>query len=155
MHRNTSRAVAVLAFTGVACANDSGVVLPSGYGDGLTGRAFTRAGTRHTVADLSQVALRLSFDIAAHDARGHAEIQFRTVETGVPFFLLEPTATAATLNGNPIQLDAMRDPDDVVTLMSTGVQLEQFLSYLATTTDLALDATFERYVYDETPPTLR
>jgi hypothetical protein len=35
------------------------------------------------------------------------------------------------------------------------ITTEQFLSYLATTTGLALDATFERYVYDETPPTLR
>lgn len=138
MHRNScvaqaaSRGAAILALTVVACAADPGVVLPSGYGDGLTGRAFTFAGTRNTLADLSHVALRLSFDIAAQKATGHAEIQFRTLETGVPFFLLEPTATAATLDGKPIQLHPLRDPDDVVALTSTGVKLAADTDHMLT-----------------------
>jgi hypothetical protein len=113
----------LLALTLPACADDPGVVLPSGYGDGLTGRTFTIAGTRHVLADLSHVALRLTFDLAAQQATGHAEVQFRPVETGVPFFLMEPTATAATLDGQSIQLHTLHDPDDVVPLTSLGVRL--------------------------------
>jgi aminopeptidase N len=109
-----------------ACADDPGdasVVLPSGYGDGLTGRTFTNAGARHALADLSHVALRLTFDLAAQQYRGHAELQFRPVDTGVPFFLMKPTATAATLDGQPIQLRTTRDPGNLVPLTSIGVEL--------------------------------
>jgi hypothetical protein len=113
----------LLALTLPACADDPSVVLPSGYGDGLTGRTFTSAGTRHVLADLSHVALRMTFDLAAQQARGHAELQFRPVETGVPFFLMEPTATAATLDGQPIQVHATHGPDDVVPVTSIGVNL--------------------------------
>lgn len=98
-------------------------VLPAGYGDGLTGRAFKIGATNHTLIDLQTEELRLTFDVARQTTLGHAEVHFRPVETGEPFFLLTPTARTARLDRRPVTLATLRDPDDVVTLTTIGVEL--------------------------------
>jgi len=141
-------ATALLVLAAVACTTDHEVVLPRDYGDGLAGRSFTIGGTRHTLADLSHVALHYSLDVAAIHAEGHAEVQFRPVETGVPFLLLEPTATAATLDGHPIQLRKIHDPDGVVTLTSLDVELTENTDHVLT---VDYPVSPESYVYGPAP----
>jgi hypothetical protein len=115
-------AAVVVAVSG--CSDgDPPFSLPPGYGDGLTGRAFRSGETNHTLADLQAVQLRLTFDVPAKTTVGHAEIQFQPVETGEPFFLLTPKATRATLDGQPITLDPLRDPDDVTTWTTIPARL--------------------------------
>lgn len=99
------------------------MVLPAGYGDGLAGRSFTVGDTRYTLADFTEVALHLTFDVAARTTTGHAEIRFRPVESGVPFFLLKPTTSPATLDGQPVPLRRLRDPDNVAALTSIDATL--------------------------------
>ena len=112
------------ALTLAGCtASTSEFVLPPGYGDGLAGRAFKIGTTNHTLADLQTEELRLTFDVAARTTLGHAEVHFRPVETGEPFFLLTPTARTARLDGRPVTLAKLRDPDDVITLTTIGVEL--------------------------------
>jgi hypothetical protein len=109
----------------IAGCGDGGdeLTLPHGYGDGLSGRGFRAGAISYTLADLQTVTLRLTFDVAAKTTVGHAEIQFKPVEDGEPLFLLTPTATTAMLDGQPVTLGTLRDPDDVTTFTAIPGQL--------------------------------
>jgi hypothetical protein len=141
----------VLGFL-VGCAEDPGgprplvpASLPPGYGDGLTGRSFTTNGIHHTLADLQSVTLQLTFDVEAATTHARAEVRFRPVDTGVPFFLFGPTATAAELDGERVRLATMHDPDNVATFTTLGKALPAGSDHV-----LVLDYELSSAVYSAT-----
>jgi hypothetical protein len=122
--RSSQLAFPAFLLSAAACTESAfELQLPPGYGDGLAGRAFTSGGTHYAVADFQSESLRLTFDVPAHMALAHAELQFRATETGSPLFRLTPAPTTALLDGQPIHVTAVRDPDDVATFLSLGSKL--------------------------------
>lgn len=86
-------------------------------------RKFVADGKTYSPADFDSVNLAYTFNLATQIAQGHSEIDFHATASGLAYFLSDPTITAAELDGVPVGISQISDPDKLNTLQVVPVFL--------------------------------
>lgn len=77
----------------------------------LSAKVFTSSGQTYAPMDMQQQNLSITFDVSAQTAVAHSVITFLLAQDSYPYFQLNPTVTAAKLDGNSITVSQIADPD--------------------------------------------
>jgi hypothetical protein len=76
-----------------------------------TERSFAQDGRQYSQADLLDVRLKTTFSLQERSVRGRATIVWTAVKDGYAFFLLNALPAGSTLNGEPVEIYSLKDPD--------------------------------------------
>lgn len=87
--------------------------LPGDYKpERLSPKVFVKNGISYAPMDLQQQILTLNFDVSTSTVQGHALLKFYpTYENAYSLFQLSAPVSSATLNGQPVTLSTLTDPD--------------------------------------------
>ncbi len=90
---------------------------------GLLSKSFYSSGRQYAAMDFQTQHLAITFDVSSSKAIGRSTIRFQTTAAGRPYLLLEAPVLGASISGQTIAVEFLKDPDRLNSLVALEIEL--------------------------------